>query len=323
MDALQTAGGDPSPATTGSEQTPAGKPPLLAGKYQDRAALERGVREASKIVLGTDQGDFARFDDKALEGFYTTLNSQVGKQPPKKDAAAPALETVAAPPPTALDNPDKPKAPLAKNEQEHAAGFDPDAPVNDWGEIVKRAEVDIDAIEKTVGEGKPLPDDVVEKLRKVRKNWGKADVQLFGTLLTAARKNAREATGYKVREARGEAVKVFGDAALLDDAIAKRMEFVPEQERASLEARLMSDDVGDARSAARDLKHFYGNRRPGNTPTSPQNPVATGIAPGGTTHNGIRSKAELQELTLKARQGDKNAQAALLADTTFAPMLAR
>ena len=263
-------------ATTAQET----KSPLLAGKYADRSALEKGIREARKAagfeaipdkfpIIGED-GLFT--DDAAGEREYKRLETLIaqGKKPqePKPGEAAQALKI----------------------------GGDPLPENADVPTIIARAGLKIEDVVKQFTEKGDLTDEQYKAIRAKRPGLSNADIKFIAEGLQAKSVLAEQA----ISKARNEAANVVGGMPQLESLLTQAKTFVPESEQAGLNAMLQNPATAVA--AVKVLKQMHADH----IGAGGAQPIINGTAGGPAAHN-IKTFAEYKDLERRAKNGDESA----------------
>lgn len=266
------ASASPAPAT------------LLAGKYADRPALEKGIREGVKHLTGSDlfpegaligEGKFFA-DDAAAEKHYKEKIEPAIKQPKGKEAPAPAAAD-----PLKIGG-----EPLPENA---------DVPTI----LAKAGLKDADVVKQFTENG-DLTDEQYKAIRGVRPGLSKSDIKLIAEGMQAKSVLVAQAVG----KARSEAANAAGGADQLSALLNAAKLFVPEGEQAGINAMLQNPATTVA--AVKVLKQMHADHIGAGGSTS----VIAGSPPGAAP--AITSISEYKNLERAAMSGNAAARERLL-----------
>lgn len=280
-----TTGTPPAPVAT---STPESKPVLLAGKYADSAALEKGIREAN-IKLDFDSlpdgeliGEGKRFKDTAAaEKFYRGLDKMIGK-------------------PVETPKPSGEVQPLKLGEDPLP---DDAAPA----QVLDRAKLKAEDLAKQWKDKGSLTDEQYAALKKADPRLERLSAAAAKSIinqemeLSSLRHSQKQAAQAASQNACAE---IAGGRDKLDALLKAAPQFVPADELSAMEKFI--GDPATAKSATRLLMQMQAEY----LGTAGSRPLINGQAtPGGS---GITTWKEYKDVERRGIAGDKAAQALLL-----------
>lgn len=268
-----------APVVIPAPGAPPAAPVLLAGKYVDSPALQKGIREGVKHLAGSDllpdgelvgPGKFFA-DDAAAEAYYKGKIEPAIKQPKAAPAAPASTE------PLKIGG-----EPLPENA---------DVPT-----IIAKAGLKTDELVKGFTETGDLTPEQYKAIRGVRPGLSNADIKFIAEGLQAK----AALTAQVVAKARSEAATAAGGAEQLSALLNAAKSFVPEAEQAGMNAMLQNPATSVA--AVKVLRQMHADSVGAGGSTPAINGTANG--PAAT----ITSRAALKALEARAMAGDASAR---------------